>query len=315
MSRDRESGSSEQPSRTTASEGGREVSRGGRSGAGKRPQTPAVRDPRDILRQQLELPEGRQREQVWCGEKSYELRNSDVRLLAAVGAFRVVDVQDFKVTNPWSGDIGHLREAGLVDVSARVLDGRRTAVVTLTDAGQELLERHQQKQPPESRQAFYSGVVKPRELAHDAQLYRAYAAAVARLYQQGATIRRVVLDYELKRDYQRFLQANNRAHHRSSGRPDRSKAEVCAWANAHDLPIVNDHVQFPDVRLEYEDRDGRQGREDIEVTTPEYNGRQMAAKRAAGFTMHGSSGGRLGGGSQRGGGSPFDPHAAEQVLR
>jgi DNA-binding MarR family transcriptional regulator len=243
------------------------------------------------------------------------LRNSDVRLLAAVGAFRVIDAQDFKVTDRWHGDVEHLRSSGLVDVSPRVLDGQRTAVVTLTRAGQELLEQSQQKLPPETRQAFYAGVVKPRELAHDAQLYRAYAASVARLYEQGARIRRVVLDYELKRDYQRFLQANNRAHHRSSGRPDRSKEEIGAWAEAHGLSVVNDHVQFPDVRVEYEHADGREGREDIEVTTADYNGRQLAAKRAAGFTMHGSRAGRLGGGSQRGGGSPFDPHAAERVLQ
>lgn len=292
--------------------GGRELSQGGRNGA-KRSHSHAPIDPRDALRQQLELPSGRERECVQAGDKSYELRNSEVRLLAAVGAFRVVDVQDFKVADRWRGDVEHLRQSGLVAVSPRVLDGARTAVVTLTKAGQELLERNRYRLPPENRQAFYAGVVKPRELAHDARLYRAYAAAVAKIYQQGATVRRVVLDYELKRDYQRFLQANNRAHRRSSGRPDRSKEEIQAWADAHHLPVIDDHVRFPDVRVEYDRLDGTQEREDIELTTADYNGRQMAAKRASGFTMHGSAAGRLGG-SQRSGGSPFDTHTAEQVL-
>lgn len=315
MTRDRDEGQAIERNQPTSSDGGRELPRGGRSATAHERQEPSSRDPRDILRQQLQLPEGRGREHISCGGKSYELRSSDVRLLAAVGAFRVIDVRDFKVSDRWHGDVEHLRRSGLVNVSSRVLDGQRTAVATLTRAGQNLLERHQQKLPPESRQAFYAGVVKPRELAHDAQLYRAYAASVAKLYEQGATIRRVVLDYELKRDYQRFLQANNRTHHRSTGRPDRSKEEVRSWAEAHGLPMVDDHVQFPDVRIEYEHADGREGHEDIEVATADYTRSQLAAKRAAGFTMHGSRAGRLGGGSQRGGGSPFDPHAAEGVLR
>lgn len=314
MSRDQDHRPTGEQSRPVASGGGSELSSGGRSAGGKRPGPAKPRDPREILSQQLELPRGKEREAVQVGERSYQLRSSEVRLLAAVGAFRVVDTQDFKVADRWSGDVEHLRRAGLVDVSSQVLNGHRTAVVALTREGQQLLERHQRSQTNSGRQVFYAGVVKPRELAHDAQLYRAYAAAVAKLYGRGATIRRVVLDYELKGEYQRFLQANNRAHRRSSGRPDRSRDEIQAWAEAHHLPVVDGHVQFPDVRVEYEQPDGQRGREDIEVTTADYNGQQLAAKRASGFTMHGSRAGRLGG-SQRSGGSPFDPHAAEQVLR
>jgi hypothetical protein len=120
--------------------------------------------------------------------------------------------------------------------------------------------------------------------------------------------------FELKGDYQRFLQANNRTNRRSSGRPDRSRDEIHTWAASHHLPIVDEHVQFPDVRVEYERADGHFDREDIEVTTDDYSGRQMAAKRASGFSMHGSSAGRIGG-SKRSSSSPFDPRAAEKVLR
>ena len=131
----------------------------------------------------------------------------------------------------------------------------------------------------------------------------------------GARIRRVVLDYELKREYQRFLQAHNRGDRWSHGRPDRSPEEVRTWAAAHGLPVVDGHVQFPDVRVEYEWPDGRRDQRDVEVVTPDYNSRQMGAKRASGFTMHQSGANRLGGGSSRRGGSPFDPHAAERMLR
>src|SRR5262249_32845774 len=101
----------------------------------------------------------------------------------------------------------------------------------------------------------------------------------------------------------------------ASGRPDRSPEEIRDWANAHGLPVVNGRVQFPDVRIEYEHPDGERDREDLELSTGHYNGRQMAAKRASGFTMHHSRASGIRGAGGRGGGSPFDPHAAEQVLR
>ena len=36
----------------------------------------------------------------------------------------------------------------------------------------------------------------------------------------------------------------------SDGRPDRSADEIAEWARAHQLPMGDDHVQFPDVRIE-----------------------------------------------------------------
>ncbi len=48
--------------------------------------------------------------------------------------------------------------------------------------------------------------MKPRELSHDAQLYRLYQAEAGRLEDEGGRITRVVLDYELKREYQTFLE-------------------------------------------------------------------------------------------------------------
>ena len=150
-------------------------------------------------------------------------------------------------------------------------------------------------------------------MTHGAQVYHAFLRTEERLQDGGARIQRVVLDYELKREYQRFLQANNRGNRHASGRPDRSPDEIAAWAAAHKLPVEDGHVQFPDVRIEYE-QDGRLEREDVEVATAQYTARQMGAKGRSGFTIHRSGTSRLGGNS-RNGASPFDPHAAEQVLR
>ena len=50
-----------------------------------------------------------------------------------------------------------------------------------------------------SEQQFYAGFVKPQEVAHEAALYRTYQAEAAEIEKGGGTIRRVVLDYELKK--------------------------------------------------------------------------------------------------------------------
>lgn len=297
---------------------GRELPRGGRSGGATRPRARASEDVRDALTQQLDLPRGTDRERVEVGSRSVALRGSEVRTLALVGAFRVVDARDLEsraASDRWHGALEHLRREGLVVLTPQVLDGQRTALVTLTRSGQALLEQHRCAPANEAAQVYYAGLAKPREATHDAQLSRVYGAAAERLHASGARVHRVVVDYELKRDYQRFLQDRNREGRRSSGRPDRSPEEIRAWADTHGLPIVQDHVQFPDVRIEYEHPDGRPDREDLELATGHYNSRQMAAKQASGFQVHRSGASQLRGASGRRGASPFEPHAAEGLLR
>ena len=103
---------------------------------------------------------------------------------------------------------------------------------------------------------------------HDAELYRAYTEEAERLRDEGANIHRIVLENDLKREYQEFLQKRNRDRDDSDGRPGRDPLEIEAWAREHDLPRDDQgHVQFPDVRIEY-DIDGRDHTLDVEVTTP-----------------------------------------------
>jgi hypothetical protein len=56
-------------------------------------------------------------------------------------------------------------------------------------------------------------------------------------------VRRVVLEQDLKRDYQAFLQAHNRGNTDSDGRPDRNERDIREWARDHDLPYF-DGVQL-----------------------------------------------------------------------
>ena len=158
-----------------------------------------------------------------------------------------------------------------------------------------------------AKERAHLGVVnRPREVAHDDQLYRAYLREADRLREQGAYIRRVVLDQELKREYQEWLQASNRGRADSDGRPDRDAREIERWAHEHDLPYFDDQVHFPDFRIEYE-LHGREQHEDVEVVTEHYRGAHAAGVARAGFRCYGRGGGGRGGPS-------LDPRLAEEFF-
>ena len=204
--------------------------------------------------------------------------------------------------DPRDGNAQHLRDEGLVRFVS--LDGRERAL-TLTERGRHLLDTHRRDREDARHQAFHAGVSRPRELTHDASLYRAYLRAEERLHEQGAEIRRVVLEQDLKREHQEWLQAHNRGRSDSDGRPDRDPDDIEAWARDHDLPYFDESVHFPDFRIEYE-LEGRDRHQDIEVLTEHYRGAHAASRARAGFTCH--SGGR-------GSGRSFDPRVAEKFFR
>lgn len=277
-----------------------------------------AQDPRDVFTRDLDVPRGRERQRIGVGREVVELRASEVRTLATVGTFRVVPAghlrdADGRRLDPTVGDLRHLRESGLVRTHSYMVGRTRTHVITLTDRGKDVLESLRRSTGRSQSQRFYGGLSKLRELSHDAMLYRAYERTAERLLQRGARIYRVVLDHELKREHQRFLQAVNRGRPDGDGRPLQDQAEIERWASLHDLPYIDGHVHFPDVRIEYEDRDGRAAVEDVEVETPHYRGAHAAAKARSGFTRYRSAGARLGAGSSRGS-APFDPKHAEELV-
>jgi hypothetical protein len=276
-------------------------------------------NPRDVFMDLVDLPRGLEREHGHHLDHDYTLRGSETRTLTTVGAFRVVPADDLRDAygeqlDPRHGELWHLRESGLVQT---VRLDRDTTVVTLTREGRDLLESRRHDNDSRDRQAFYDGVQKPRELTHDAQVYRAYLREAERLAAEDAHIHRVVLDNELKREYQEFLQEPNRNREDSDGRPDRDQLEVRAWAREHDLPCDEEgHVQFPDARIEY-DLDGRDHTLDVEVLTPHYRGAHGAAKSSAGFACYRGGSFRISGARGGGGrGSRRDGSGlAEELLR
>src|ERR1035437_911005 len=122
-------------------------------------------------------------------------------------------------------------------------------VLTLTKAGKKYLERSGEQG------VFYAGFVKPIEMAHDSAIYKMYQAEAQRIAKQGGQIRGVTLDYELKKRVYSQL---------SKEKPGTSeyKKRQLDIASEHGLKVVRGHIQLPDLRIEYQKRDGSVGRRD-----------------------------------------------------
>jgi hypothetical protein len=254
----------------------------------------------------LSLPRGRDRELVRLQDRVYHVRESESRILATVGAFRVVRADDLQPgrssRDAWTGDLRSLADQGLIELRTVEVNRQPIAVVVLTRDGKDLLETHR-THDEDRRQEFYAGLVKPREVAHDSQLYRLYLAEAERIEADGGHIVRVVLDYELKHDYQVFLHREDRP--RETAHDD----DLEAFAAAVKLPVVDDHLELPDVRIEYETDDGRLEYRDVELVTEHYSRGQLSGKSAAGFALYRAAGAGRGRGQSAGkGGTPFDPH-------
>ena len=271
-----------------------------------------------VFARHVHLPRGPARESVRERRRPYELNGRESEALATIAAFRVVrvgDVQEMLDDGRADGgdrkSLGHLQESGLLD---RIpLERRDQDIVVLTHRGRDLLEANRREHAGEPRQAFYTGLKKARELTHDAQVYRACRDAAAQIRGRGGRVGRVVLDSELKLEYQHFLQERNRGRADSTGRPDRTPEEIAAWAKDHDLPSMDGHVRFPDARIEFEGRDRLAQHRDIEVVTPHYRGAHAAAVASSGFQRSGV-GLRLQTSGRRGG-RGLDPRLAEKLTR
>src|SRR5580704_3295922 len=220
------------------------------------------------------------------------LRPEEVRALSEVARFRVITVRDLAQTvyggdrNALERDLGYLERKGIVSlrsVNAR-RDGswrqpERIQVVTLTRPGKKIVRqvgnlRHDQQ--------LYAGLVKPREVEHDTQIYRAYLKEMERIEGLGGSNPRVVLDFEIKRNVQRALYAQRKAD------PGRELNEIKEQvANEFNLPYVGNQIQIPDARIEYElDQGSRTGSSDIEVVTAAYRPGHLRSKAQAGFRLY-----------------------------
>ena len=215
-------------------------------------------------------------------DRTYLLRESEFTTLVEIGKFRVVDSADLAQfaydgdTERMGRDLRRLERHGLVARKPVAQEPKRSErLVVLTKKAKRLLLNS--GRVPQG-QAIYHGLVKPRELKHDAALYRLYQKEANRIARAGGRPLRVVLDYELKRNLQRELAGLGDAAQTRDARE-----EVAA---RHGLVLVGDRIQIPDLRLEYETADHERRETDLELATRNYRPRALAQKAKAGFSIY-----------------------------
>jgi hypothetical protein len=214
--------------------------------------------------------------------RTYRVRESEVHAMVELGKFRVVAQEDL-IEFFYAGDKNRFRPdmENLIAqdlVQAKTIPdeekGSRT-LFTLARPGHRFLS---ETRAARNDQALYHGFKKPREAHHDADLYRLYQKAAAKIERAGGRNLRVVLDYELKKRVYHDL-AKLAEDRNSPGR----KREV---AERHELQVVRGKIPVPDIRIEYENRDGEKARVDLELVTGHYRGRSLAEKVHAGFAIY-----------------------------
>jgi len=216
-------------------------------------------------------------------DRAYQLRNSEMHSLKEIGMFRVIPVSDL-AKYAYGGDSERMerdirslaRQALLRDRTLEISQKKTLRVVTLTKAGHRLLTKTNQL--PDD-QPIYHGLVKPREVKHDADLYRLYQKEATRIERAGGRPVRVLLDYELKRNLNRDLAVLG---------PDKDDPHVKERiAEKHALRVVNGKIPLPDMRIEYESAELEIRHVDLELATRDYRPRAMAEKASAGFSLYG----------------------------
>ena len=214
--------------------------------------------------------------------RTYRLRNSEIATMVELGKFRAVakeDLAEFAYgasDDRMRPDVKNLVRQGLVE--SKSIPHEETGsrqLFTLTKNGHRFLT---QTESAGKGQALYHGFAKPREAHHDADLYRLYQKAAAKIEGHGGQNLRVVLDYELKKRVY---------HDLAKLGPDRASGEgPQTIAEQHGLQVVRGKIPLPDVRIEYDTPDGERARVDLELATGHYRGRMLTEKVHAGFSLY-----------------------------
>jgi len=216
---------------------------------------------------------------IYDRDRTYSLRESEIHTLIDLGRFRVIATEDLAkhayrdAREEAQQDIHNLTRQGLVRLGTfEGPDASSRELLTLTKSGHRLVRAN--RLVPKD-QATYHGFVKPKEANHDADIYRLYQKEAERILDKGGRNLRVILDFELKKKLNRDF-----AKFGAESRP-----EIAA---RHGLQVVGNKIPVPDLRIEYETREGNLGRVDLELATEHYRPRQLAEKAQAGFSFYAS---------------------------
>ena len=214
------------------------------------------------------------------------------RALADVGMYRSVAYRDLAEAHFDGHPYAARRAVDRMVRSGHVQEHKATGpqggtwkVLTLTGRGVERAEGIAREQGLDPEQKAWSGLVKPNELQHDVAVFRAARIEQVRLLEQGAVLKRIRIDAELKREIARATET-------ARARSGKAAADAARFEAAEELglPVKDGRVEYPDAQLEYHDVEGRTGRVNVEIATEHYSVKSIAAKAAAGFAVHGSNG-------------------------
>ena len=217
----------------------------------------------------------------------YSLTDRQRETIGDIGKFRTIALEDLS-NQRYGGKGADLREdmrallsQGLVQKRTALVDkGRhKLTVVVLTKAGKRVAESSRLNKD----QAVYSGFVKPGEVAHDAAIFRMFHKEAGKIEGDGGTIKRIVLDYELKKS---IFSPLAKARQLPTQQYARRQAEV---AQANHLKVIDGKIPLPDLRVEYETAQGEIARVDLELATHHYHGSHLREKVEAGFKMYGDA--------------------------
>ena len=246
------------------------------------------------------LHSDREREQARTGHRrEYDPRQDKrgfqertERALADVGMYRNVSYRDLAESqfggHPYTARRAvdrMIRDGLVVEHQAKGPKGGTYKVLTLTEAGARKARDYAIEQGFDKEQQTWSGLVKRGELSHDTAVYRAAQFEQRRLVEQGARIRRVRIDAELKKHVARATETARAKEGKAAADAARRKA-----AQDLELPMQQGRVVYPDAQIEYLDIEGRSGRVNVEIASEHYRPGAIAAKAQAGFQMHGSGG-------------------------
>ena len=219
-----------------------------------------------------------------------DIKTRSDRALAEIGIYRSVAYKDMSEahfdSHPYATrrSVDRMIQRGDVEEhTAKGPQGGTYKVLTLTRQGAGRAEGVARSQGLDKEQKAWSGIVKPDELEHDTAVFRAARIEQVKLIEQGAVLKRVRIDAELKREVARASETA-----RARGGKEAADRARLAKAQELGLPVKEGRVEIPDAQLEYE-IDGRSGRVNVEVATGHYSGKTIAGKAAAGFAVHGST--------------------------
>ena len=209
--------------------------------------------------------------------------------LTDIGVFGAVSYRDLaearfgghpyttrRAVNDW------IRKGWVKEHRATGPKGKPFKVLSLTRKGLAKARKKAARRGMDPAQTIRPARIRAAETAHDTAIYRAAGKERQRLEEQGATVRRVRLDTELKSAVARASEAVRLKRGRQAADDERRRV-----ANELGLPL-DEHgkVLYPDAQIEYEDAEGRTGRVNVEAVSGNYREPALRAKAAAGFALH-----------------------------